>query len=39
MNFVYLERMFRPRSVAVVGANNRPQRVGNVIMRNLLASG
>jgi acetyltransferase len=31
--------MFRPRSVAVVGANNRPQRVGNVIMRNLLASG
>jgi acetyltransferase len=32
-----LETMFRPRSVAVVGANNRPQRVGNVIMRNLLA--
>src|SRR5512138_3440082 len=39
MNFVYLERMFRPRSVAVVGANNRPQRVGNVIMRNLLEAG
>jgi acetyltransferase len=36
---VYLERLFRPRSVAVVGANNRPQRVGNVIMRNLLAGG
>ena len=34
-----LHRMFRPRSVAVVGANNRPQRVGNVIMRNLLAGG
>jgi acetyltransferase len=35
----YLQRMFRPRSVAVVGANNRPQRVGNVIMRNLLSGG
>jgi acetyltransferase len=35
----YLQRMFRPRSVAVIGANNRPQRVGNVIMRNLLAGG
>ncbi|HEX8907849.1 MAG TPA: bifunctional acetate--CoA ligase family protein/GNAT family N-acetyltransferase [Anaeromyxobacteraceae bacterium] len=35
----YLERMFRPRSVAVVGANNRPGRVGNVMMRNLLAGG
>jgi acetyltransferase len=34
---VYLERMFRPRSVAVVGAHNQPQRVGSVIMRNLLA--
>ena len=36
---VHLERMFRPRSVAVVGANNRPDRVGGVIMRNLLAGG
>ena len=39
MRPVYLERMFRPRSVAVVGANNRPRRVGHVIMRNLLAGG
>ncbi len=39
MSSTYLQRMFRPRSVAVVGANNRPQRVGNVIMRNLLAGG
>ncbi|HSD19433.1 MAG TPA: GNAT family N-acetyltransferase [Anaeromyxobacter sp.] len=39
MSTVHLERIFRPRSVAVVGANNRPQRVGNVIMRNLLAGG
>jgi acetyltransferase len=36
---VHLERMFRPRSVAVVGANNKPRRVGGVIMRNLLAGG
>ncbi|HEY6100480.1 MAG TPA: bifunctional acetate--CoA ligase family protein/GNAT family N-acetyltransferase [Anaeromyxobacter sp.] len=39
MSTAYLERLFRPRSVAVVGANNRPQRVGSVIMRNLLAGG
>ncbi len=36
---VRLERMFRPRSVAVVGAHNKPQRVGSVVMRNLLAGG
>jgi acetyltransferase len=39
MSAVHLERMFRPRSVAVVGANNKPGRVGGVIMRNLLAGG
>ncbi|MGB8931404.1 MAG: CoA-binding protein, partial [Anaeromyxobacteraceae bacterium] len=39
MSTVRLERMFRPRSVAVVGANTKPHRVGNVIMRNLLAGG
>ncbi len=39
MSTGHLHRLFRPRSVAVVGANNRPQRVGNVIMRNLLAGG
>jgi acetyltransferase len=39
MSPAYLERLFRPRSVAVVGANNRPQRVGSVVMRNLLAGG
>jgi acetyltransferase len=36
---VRLEKMFHPRSVAVVGANNRPHRVGGVVMRNLLAGG
>lgn len=39
MGSAYLQRLFRPRSVAVVGANNRPQRVGNVILRNLLSGG
>jgi acetyltransferase len=39
MSTGHLRRLFRPRSVAVVGATNRPQRVGNVIMRNLLAGG
>jgi acetyltransferase len=36
---VRLEKMFRPRSVAVVGADNQPQRLGSVVMRNLLAGG
>jgi acetyltransferase len=39
MSPAYLERLFRPRSVAVIGANNRPQRVGSVVVRNLLAGG
>jgi acetyltransferase len=39
MSTVYLERLFRPRSVAVIGAHDRPQRVGSVVMRNLLAGG
>ncbi len=34
-----LEYLFRPRSVAVIGASNRPQRVGTVLMRNLLEGG
>ena len=34
-----LERLFEPRSIAVVGASNTPHRVGSVIMRNLLEGG
>ncbi len=34
-----LEYLFRPESVAVIGASNRPQRVGTVLMRNLLEGG
>ena len=34
-----LEALFWPRSVAVIGASNRPRSVGNVTMRNLLDAG
>ncbi|MGE5089456.1 MAG: GNAT family N-acetyltransferase [Candidatus Levyibacteriota bacterium] len=34
-----LERLFRPRSVALIGASDRPGSIGAVVMRNLLASG
>jgi len=34
-----LEYLFRPQSIAVIGASNRPQRVGTVLMRNLLEAG
>lgn len=34
-----LERLFRPRSIAVVGASNRPRSVGATVMRNLLQGG
>ena len=34
-----LEALLRPRSIAIVGASRRPNKVGNIILRNLLASG
>jgi len=34
-----LEYLFRPSSVAVIGASDRPQSVGATVMRNLLAGG
>jgi len=39
MSVRHLEYLFRPRSVAVIGASNRPRSVGNVVMRNLLRGG
>jgi acetyltransferase len=36
MSLRHLNAMFRPRSVAVVGASNRPKSIGSVVMRNLL---
>lgn len=35
----YLSALFRPRSIAVVGASDRPDSVGGVILRNLIAGG
>jgi len=35
-NFKYL---FKPKSIAVIGASNRPHRVGRVVMQNLLKGG
>jgi acetyltransferase len=34
-----LEYLFRPASVAVIGASDRPQSLGATVMRNLLAGG
>lgn len=34
-----LEFLFRPRSIAVIGASNRAQSVGGTVMRNLLKGG
>ncbi|MGE0667811.1 MAG: GNAT family N-acetyltransferase [Sphingomonadales bacterium] len=34
-----LDKLFAPRSVAVIGATDRASAVGEVVMRNLLASG
>ncbi len=35
----YLTTLFEPKSVAVIGASERENSVGNVIFRNILASG
>ena len=34
-----LEQMFKPTSVAVVGASNSPKSVGGIVLRNLLRAG
>ena len=34
-----LDKLFKPESVAVIGASNRPNSVGNVVMRNMLQGG
>ncbi|MBI2880545.1 MAG: GNAT family N-acetyltransferase [Candidatus Tectomicrobia bacterium] len=39
MSVLNLDSLFRPSSIAVIGASNRPQSIGAVIMRNLLAGG
>ncbi|MBM3559026.1 MAG: hypothetical protein FJX53_03890 [Alphaproteobacteria bacterium] len=34
-----LDRLFRPKSVALIGASRRPRAVGQVVARNLLRGG
>jgi acetyltransferase len=38
MTIRHLDRLFHPNSIAVVGASDRPNSVGAVVMRNLLAA-
>jgi acetyltransferase len=39
MSIRNLEFLFKPTSVAVIGASNRPRRIGSVVVRNLLTGG
>jgi acetyltransferase len=39
MSIRNLDKMFRPQSVAVLGASNRPNSVGSALMTNLLRGG
>ncbi len=39
MSVINLEYLFKPKSVAVIGATNDPQNAGNIVMRNIMAGG
>ncbi len=39
MSIRNLDRMFRPHSIAVIGASDKPHSVGNALMTNLLGGG
>lgn len=39
MSVVHLDQLCRPASVAVIGASTRPDSVGHVVLRNLVAAG
>jgi acetyltransferase len=39
MSVTNLEFLFKPRSVAVIGATNDPRNAGNIVMRNIMAGG
>ena len=39
MSTLNLDKLFQPKSVAVIGASNRPGAVGYLVMRNLLEGG
>jgi len=39
MSVTNLEYLFKPKSVAVIGATNEKQNAGNIVMRNIMAGG
>ena len=39
MSLRHLDAIFRPKSIAFIGASNEPGRVGSVVIRNLLHGG
>jgi acetyltransferase len=39
MSIINLDKLFRPRSVALIGASDKPLSIGNVVMKNLLNGG
>lgn len=39
MSIINLDYLFRPKSVAVIGASNKPRSVGSMVMHNLLQGG
>ncbi len=39
MSLRHLNALFRPKSVTLVGASNRPKSIGSVVMQNLLYAG
>lgn len=39
MSIYYLDKLFHPRHVAVIGASERPGSIGHAIMRNLIEGG
>ena len=39
MHLHYLTTLFKPRSIAVLGASDRPDAVGTVLLRNILSGG
>ena len=39
MSIRNLDKMFRPRSIAIIGASDKPKSVGSSVMKNLLGAG
>lgn len=39
MSYRFVQGLFNPKTIAVIGASNTPRKVGHVVMRNLLAGG